>query len=282
MDPRINVILQDRNFTAQQKLTLQRYIRTYGVEQISQAFRTGVSKPCLAALKRPQLELEVACPEFRYPGGDPRKGAKRAVHKMREVHNSNMKNIQESIEHAQRNLVLASRRNMANRILSGTATSTDASDALYSGMRSAMVASTERFEKDPLGSTYLILKSGEALMGGIVGVGGSLMAQANPVLFAGGVTAAVLETYRRLRRDYPNQFGRLFLDIDEMPREAWQTFGSFANWIKSHYDGGWGTGPRGSLHNTTQTEDEEPVEPPPPPPPPPPPSRWRRPPRVLA
>ena len=208
------MIIQNDNLNAQEKINLQRYARAHGVDQIAKAFRKGVSKSCRSALRQPQLDIGKACLEFRFPDGDPSVGLRRSTSRMREVHNSNMKNIQESIEHAQKNLVLANRRATIDKLLSGRATSQDVSQVGYDAMKSVALAYTDKFQSDPVTSLFGILAAGFSavkgvqMAGGLYGAavggayalgGGSLLAGAAT---AGGLALGLFESYNRLKQSF--------------------------------------------------------------------------------
>ena len=200
MDPRMNVLLQDANLSSVQKINMQKYITQYGFTNAQAAVKKGISKRCRSDLKKPQLNLADACPELRFKDGDVSTSLTKKQRKMREVHNSNMKNIQVGIEHAIKNDMLVRRMNMINRFMSGNASSQDVKQTAYNAMQTVLMSSVDQFQMRPVETSYMLLNMARNTLA----VGGVSRLGAIPV---------ALEIYRQLRANYqwlPSLAGLLF------------------------------------------------------------------------
>ena len=214
MDPRMNVLLQDANLSALQKINMQKYVTQYGFTNAQAAVKKGISKRCRSDLKKPQLNLADACPELRFKDGDASNNFVQKQRKMREVHNTNMKNIQVGIEHAIKNDMLVRRMNMINKFMSGNATSQDVKQSAYNAMQTVLMSSVDTFQMRPVETSYMLLNMARNTLAG--GGGVSRL----------GAIPIALELYRQLRVSYP--WLPSLAGYENLPRDIFQNLSKWS------------------------------------------------------
>lgn len=216
----MNVLLRDANLSAVQKINMQKYVAEYGFANAQAAVKKGISKRCRSDLKKSQLNLAEACPELRFKDGDVSTSLVRKQRKMREVHNSNMKNIQVGIEHAIKNDMLVRRMNMINRFMSGNASSQDVKQTAYNAMQTVLMSSVDQFQMRPVETSYMLLNMARNTLAGAGGVSRL------------GAIPIALELYRQLRANY--QWLPSLAGYENLPRDI---FENLSKWTETFWQG---------------------------------------------